>query len=56
MKSQKKLLIKIIVVQCLLVLCVASQDFDFFYFVQQVRPLVEIYTSSNDRIMNLSNF
>lgn len=34
-KSQKSLLIKIIVVQCLLVFCVAAQDFDFFYFVQQ---------------------
>lgn len=36
MKPQKSLiLIKFLVVQCLLVLCVASQDFDFFFFVQQ---------------------
>ncbi|CAN4081307.1 unnamed protein product [Withania somnifera] len=35
MKPQKSFLIKILVVQCSLVLCVVAQDFDFFYFVQQ---------------------
>ncbi|KAK6931235.1 Ribonuclease T2-like [Dillenia turbinata] len=34
MKTKSSILLKLLVVQCLVVFCVA-QDFDFFYFVQQ---------------------
>ncbi|THG23270.1 intracellular ribonuclease LX-like [Camellia sinensis] len=40
MMSNPSILIKLLVVQCLAVLCVAK-DFDFFYFVQQSCTVVE---------------
>ncbi|KAJ4961113.1 hypothetical protein NE237_021023 [Protea cynaroides] len=35
MKTSGRVLIHILVIQLLTVLCISSQDFDFFYFVQQ---------------------
>ena len=40
MKSKCLLLINLLVLHYLAVLCV-SQDFDFFYFVQQVSGLID---------------
>lgn len=40
MKSNFSFLSKLIILQCLSVLCVCSQDFDFFYFVQQVINMI----------------
>ncbi|KAK6931236.1 Ribonuclease T2-like [Dillenia turbinata] len=39
MKAKSSFLLKLLVVQCLVVICVA-QDFDFFYLVQQISDLI----------------
>ncbi|KAG5521578.1 hypothetical protein RHGRI_033960 [Rhododendron griersonianum] len=39
MKSNSSILIKLLVLQCLAVVCL-SQSFDFFYFVQQISDLL----------------
>jgi hypothetical protein len=54
MKSHSSILLKLLMLQCLSLLCV-SQDFDFFYFVQQVM-ISEFCSCSRLILGSLKNF